>query len=502
MVNIASTQQEINFRLKSAPEYREASLAGLLSLLVAAILLLNAIWVEGNSFQPLLLIIGGSYLFFAVIQLVIWFFIRRNLLHHGHITPAVRRSGYLLLPAILVANVFVVIAGSQLIKRSKSTAYTLAVYTLLSTILTFAVSALNTLKPYVADYFLIGMALLLICAIFQLVSLLLLAKYKQEDFLPRWMYVVAAILIATAATGNVFALFLGIMLIAKIRNQGYTSGTRFGEIFEKLARSMTSMLGLLFVSFLVTLAITSMLTFDSSLAIDNNYSAILQQPSAMYPLGTDNFGRDLFSRIIMGARISLLVGVLTTVIPLIIGGLLGAISGYYGKHTDNIIMRALDILYAIPGILLAIAIIAAFGAGIFNLIIALSIGSIPTYARIMRANVLQVSSLEYVQAASAIGSSDRLILFRHILPNTVAPMIVQSTLTIGTAVISTSSLSFLGLGVEPHIPEWGNILKLGSAYLETHPYTAIYPGLAIILLVLAFNFLGDGLRDALDPKLN
>lgn len=164
-------------------------------------------------------------------------------------------------------------------------------------------------------------------------------------------------------------------------------------------------------------------------------------------------------------------------------------------------MRLLDILYAIPGILLAIAIIAAFGANTVNLILALSLGSIPTYARTMRASVLYVSTFEFVEAARALGYNNRTIIFKHIIPNSLAPMIIKSTLTIGGAVIATSSLSYLGLGVEPHIPEWGNILKLGSTYLETHSYLAIYPGLAIILLVLSFNFLGDGLRDALDPKL-
>lgn len=238
------------------------------------------------------------------------------------------------------------------------------------------------------------------------------------------------------------------------------------------------------------------------MAVDNNYSLILQPPSLAYPLGTDNFGRCLFTRIIFGARISLIVGVMSTVLPLLLGGTLGAISGYYGRYTDNIIMRALDVLYAIPGILLAIAIIAAFGANTVNLILALSVGAIPTYARTMRANVLQVSTYEYVDAARAFGSSNRSIIFKHIVPNSLAPMIVKATLTIGGAVISTSSLSFLGLGIEPHIPEWGNILKLGSTYLETNSYLAIFPGLAIIALVLSFNFFGDGLRDALDPKMD
>ncbi len=167
-------------------------------------------------------------------------------------------------------------------------------------------------------------------------------------------------------------------------------------------------------------------------------------------------------------------------------------------------MRSLDILYAIPGILLAIAIIAAFGANTVNLIIALSVGAIPTYARTMRANVMQLANYEFVESARALGASDAAIIFKHIVPpNSLAPMIVKATLTIGGAVISTSSLSFLGLGIEPHIPEWGgNILKVGSTYLETHSYVAIFPGLCIMLLVLSFNFLGDGLRDALDPKTN
>ncbi|MFD0590141.1 ABC transporter permease [Paenibacillus sp. GCM10027627] len=502
MINPTLTKQQIRFRLKSAPEYGQASFAGIVSFALALVLFLSGYVPEEGAFKPALFYAGMAYLAFALLQLVVWALIRRDLIRSGEIKRSTRSLGYIQVLGLFTANVFVATAGFQLIKKKKSALYTLSVYTVITTALVFAVSALNLFKPYVANGFLLGMILMLAALAIQVAGLLLIAAFADRPVMPSWLYALAAIFIATSATGNLFALFLGLLIIAKLRDKGHSSGSKLGDVVDRLARSSTSMLGLLFIVFLFSLSIMSYMTFDYGLAIDNNYGMILQPPSLEYPLGTDNFGRDLFARIVFGARISLVVGLLSTLIPVVIGGVLGALSGYYGRQTDNIIMRALDILYAIPGILLAIAIIAAFGASTVNLIIALSVGAIPTYARTMRANVMLVSTLEYVQAARAFGSSDRTILFKHIVPNSLAPMIVKSTLTIGTAVISTSSLSYLGLGVEPHIPEWGNILKLGSAYLETHAFTAIYPGIAIIALVLSFNFLGDGLRDALDPKLD
>jgi peptide/nickel transport system permease protein len=496
------TKQEIQFKLRTCSEYGQAGFAGAASLGLTLVLLINSFRWSDGTVKPVFLALAAAYLAFSLLQLATMVLIRRDVFRFGELRSGTRRLGYVLLLSLLTANIFIVTAAFQLLKRRKSTEYTLAVYALLSTLFVFAVSSLNVFKPYVSNLFLPGMGLLLAAGVLQLFSLLLMARYATDRFLPKWFWIPALLILATSTTGNIFALALGLLLIARVRDTEGMSGSKINEIMDRLSRSSTSMLGLWFIGFLLSISLCSYLTFDYGMAINNNYGAILQKPSLAYPLGTDNFGRCLFTRIVFGARISLFVGLLSTLIPVLIGGALGAISGYYGRNTDNLIMRALDILYAIPGILLAIAIIAAFGANTVNLILALSIGAIPTYARTMRANVLLVSTLEYVQAARAFGAGDLKILLKHIVPNSLSPMIVKSTLTIGGAVISTSSLSYLGLGVEPHIPEWGNILKVGSSYLETHSYTAIFPGLAIIALVLSFNFLGDGLRDALDPKLD
>ena len=487
--------------IKSSLEYSEATFSWIVTAGIGVILLLSSYDLWTHAVRPYVLIIALVYLLFAVLQLGLAWRIRNDIARLGEVRSSTRALGYIPLLSLFSGNLFIAASALHLVKKQRTTEYTLAVYTLLTSLFVITVSALNLFKPYVADTFLPALSLLLAAAVFHLMALLLVARYANGQRTAPWLKWIAILLILTSIMGNLFALLLGINLLIRIRHNGKPATAKWEEVWGKLTRGTTSMIGLFFIVFLFSLAVCSYFTFDYAMATENNYSAILQHPSLAYPLGTDNFGRCLFTRIVFGARISLIVGFFSTLIPVIIGGALGAISGYYGRHTDNIIMRLLDVLYAIPGILLAIAIIAAFGANTFNLIIALSVGAIPTYARTMRANVLLVSTFEYVEAARALGTRDLLIILKHIIPGSLAPMIVKSTLTIGAAVISTSSLSFLGLGVEPHIPEWGNILKLGSTYLESHSYLAIYPGLAIILLVLSFNFLGDGLRDALDPKL-
>jgi peptide/nickel transport system permease protein len=226
---------------------------------------------------------------------------------------------------------------------------------------------------------------------------------------------------------------------------------------------------------------------------------ILQGPSRKHLLGTDDLGRDILSRVIHGARISLQVGVVAVGLALAAGVVLGLLSGYVGGAVDNWLMRLMDALLAFPIVVLALAIAAMLGPSLSNIVLAIGVVGVPTYARLVRGQVLSVQEWEFVQAARGIGSSDRRILFVHILPNITAPIIVQASLHIATAILTEAGLSFLGLGVHP--PSWGAMLNVGRGYLEIAPWMAIAPGAAIFLTVLGFNFVGDGLRDALDPRL-
>lgn len=232
-----------------------------------------------------------------------------------------------------------------------------------------------------------------------------------------------------------------------------------------------------------------------------NMDIALEKPSLAHPLGTDEFGRDILTRILHGARISLMIGLVATGIATSGGLLLGVISGYFGGWVDGLIMRLMDIMLAFPGMLLALAVVAILGQGLWNVMIAVGIFAIPTFARVVRGSVLQARAQDYVEAAGALGARPNRIIWRHILPNCLAPVIVMATLRMATAIVTAAGLSFLGLGAQPPTPEWGAMLSAGREYLRAAPHVATFPGLAIMTLVLAFNMTGDGLRDALDPRL-
>jgi peptide/nickel transport system permease protein len=224
-------------------------------------------------------------------------------------------------------------------------------------------------------------------------------------------------------------------------------------------------------------------------------------PSLVHPFGTDDFGRDILSRVMVGARVSLMVGIIAISISATVGSFLGILAGYAGRMVDEVIMRAMDILFAFPAILLAIAIMAALGRGIGNAMIAIGIVYIPIFSRIARGSVLSVREEEFIEAARAIGSTDGRIMYRHIFPNILSPLIVEVTLSLSFAILAEAALSFFGLGTQPPDPSWGRMLSEGRAYFQQSAWLAIFPGLAIMLTVLGFNLLGDGLRDALDPRL-
>lgn len=269
--------------------------------------------------------------------------------------------------------------------------------------------------------------------------------------------------------------------------------------FIRLRRNYLAVLGFFIILILVFVAI-----FADQIApygyADQDYMMIRQAPSAKHLLGTDEFGRDILSRLIFGSRISLQVGLVAVSISLLAGGTIGAIAGYFGGRVDNILMRIMDVQLAIPTILLAIVISAALGPGLFNLMVAVGITSIPRFARLMRASVLSIKGMEYIEAARAMGAGHTRIILLYILPNCMAPLIVQSTLSVANAILFAATLSFLGLGIQPPFPEWGGMLSAARPYLRNNAYMSIFPGLAIMITILALNFLGDGLRDALDPK--
>ena len=278
--------------------------------------------------------------------------------------------------------------------------------------------------------------------------------------------------------------------------------TPWSEFWRKFKKQHLGMVAGGFVVFLVGVAILApwLAPFDAENFFD--YDALNAPPSAAHWFGVDSLGRDIFSRVLMGARISLAAGVLSVAIGALVGTSLGLLAGYYEGWWDRVTMRISDVLFAFPGILLAIGVVAILGNGMINVIAAVSVFSIPAFARLVRGNTLALKQLTYIEAVRSIGASDWTILVRHILPGTISSIVVYFSMRIGTSIITAASLSFLGLGAQPPTPEWGAMLNAARADMVNAPHIALFPSLAIFFTVLAFNLLGDGLRDALDPKID
>lgn len=275
----------------------------------------------------------------------------------------------------------------------------------------------------------------------------------------------------------------------------------FIVITKRLLKNKLAVAGLIIIALQIAMAIFApFITVHDPVKQNLNLSE-LQMLSENHWLGTDNYGRDVWSRIVYGARISLIVGIVAVTLGLIGGVILGMLGGYY-KKLDGVIMRIVDLLFSFPGILLAMLIIAILGTSLINVAIAISIWSIPTCARIVRGSVLSIKEKEYIMAMKSLGASDFRIMFKHILPNAFAPIIVFATMRMATAILSTASLSYLGLGAQPPTPEWGAMISQGQAFMWSSPHLTIIPGIAIMLTVFAFNVVGDGLRDAIDPNMD
>jgi len=282
----------------------------------------------------------------------------------------------------------------------------------------------------------------------------------------------------------------------------YKKRSPAAEIFHRLRKNTGAIVGGLIVLLLILLALFSDVIYDYEQDIvAQNMAERFIAPCLEHPFGTDNFGRDMLARIIYGTRTSLPVGFVAVMIALAIGIILGAFAGYFGGVVENAIMRFMDIFAAVPSILMAIALMAVMEASTFSLMLAVGITSVPSFCRITRAAVLTVRNQEFVESARSIGCTNTEIIFQHIIPNCLSPIIVQVSLSIGSAIIDAAGLSFLGLGVQPPTPEWGSLLSAGSNYIRDYSYMTLFPGLAIMITVIAFNLLGDGLRDAMDPKL-
>lgn len=284
--------------------------------------------------------------------------------------------------------------------------------------------------------------------------------------------------------------------------QEYKKRSMWAEVWRNYRKNPSAMIGLVIVVLLVIVAIVARVVYDFNADIvAQNLEIRFQKPSMEHPFGTDHYGRDQFTRVMYGASYSLLVGIIAVAISCVIGSTLGMIAGYYGGLAETIIMRTCDVFVGIPSILLGVAIMSAFGQSIGVLMWAIGLVYVPMFARIARAAVLPVRDQEYIEAARVIGVGDLSIIFKHVLPNALSPIIVQTTMGVANAILTASNLSFLGLGIPVPAPEWGAMLSETRAYIRDYGFLTLFPGLAIMITVLAFNLMGDGLRDALDPKL-
>ncbi|MCT1904275.1 ABC transporter permease [Oceanobacillus sojae] len=273
------------------------------------------------------------------------------------------------------------------------------------------------------------------------------------------------------------------------------------SLFRKLIKNRLAAFGLIVIFLLIITAIFAPLIATHNPNTMDVTKALLGVGEQGYLLGTDNFGRDIFSRIVYGSRISLIVGIAAVLFGAVIGSLLGVVAGYFGGKLDSVIMRFMDGLFAFPFILLAITLMTVLGQGLINVIIAIGIANVPGFARVVRGQVLGVKESEFIEVTRSLGAKHRRIIFQHVLPNSLAPIIVYATMSVAGAIISEAALSFLGLGVQPPTASWGSILKDGKDFLVLNPNMATFSGLSILITVLSINLFGDGLRDALDPKM-
>lgn len=278
--------------------------------------------------------------------------------------------------------------------------------------------------------------------------------------------------------------------------------SRLKAVWKSIRKSKTAMLGLFIISIFVILALFANVIADyDQRVIVQNISHRLESPNIEHWFGTDTYGRDIFARIVHGARFSLLIGLLTTILSVSIGCIFGATAGYYGGKVDSIIMRFMDTVMAIPPILLALSIVAALGPSMKNLLIAMTVSSVPSFTRIIRSVIMTVVGEDFIEAAKSCGTSDWRIILKHILPNAIGPIIVQATMSVASMIINAAALSFLGMGIQPPAPEWGAMLAESREFMRYYPHLVVIPGVAIVLAALSINLLGDGLIDALDPRL-